>query len=509
MATEVKIPQISEGVETATVTEILVSEGDNIEKDQSIIAVESDKAAVEIPSSHAGKVKSIKVSENDEVNVGDVILTLDESGDGDGDEDNDSDDEENEDDESESEEKNDDEKKSSDKKKSKKDKSEDDDDEKGDDENEDDTSAEDEEEEDDDDNESKKEKSSDKKKSKKNKSESEDEDDDKEDENDEPDEEDDTSTSSATEDDKKSKKKKSSKETKNGSSSVPASPGVRRFARELGVDISKVESSDESGRISKNDIKAYTKDGKTSTMAQSELPDFSQWGKTERKALSGIRKTTAKKVSSAWQNIPHVFQFDEADITEIEDYMDKNQDKAEKAGTKLTITAVLTKLVADGLERFPKFNASLDLENNEMVLKDYINIGIAVDTEKGLMLPVIKEVDKKGIIDLAVEISELAEKARNHKLTGEEMKGGNFSISNLGGIGGTNFTPIIYHPQVAILGVSRAQTKPIYKNGQFEPRKILPLSLSYDHRLIDGAEAARFITWLKHALEDPFEALLS
>lgn len=461
MATEVKIPQISEGVETATVTEILVSEGDDIEKDQSVIAVESDKAAVEIPSSHAGKVKTIKVSEDDEVNVGDVILTVEESGDAD------EPDDEGKDDDSEGEEK------SPDKKKSKKDTSEDDSDE--------------EDEKEGEDGESEKNDEEDKKKSKKKESAEEEEKDDE---------------------DAKFASKKSSKESKSGGSSVPASPGVRRFARELGVDISQVEGSGDKGRISKDDVKAYAKEGRTSRMAQSELPDFSQWGKTERKKLSGIRKTTAQKVSGAWQTIPHVFQFSEADITEIEDYMAKNQDKAKKAGAKLTITAVLTKLIADGLEKFPDFNASLDLDNEEMILKDYINIGIAVDTEKGLLLPVIKDVDKKGIVDLAVEINEMAKKARDQKLSSEEMQGGNFSISNLGGIGGTNFTPIIYHPQVAILGVSRAQTKPVYMDGEFKPRNILPLSLSYDHRLIDGAEAARFITWLKNALEDPFAALL-
>ncbi|MDN6279893.1 MAG: 2-oxo acid dehydrogenase subunit E2 [Psychroflexus sp.] len=458
MAIEIKIPQISEGVETATVTEILVSEGDLIEKEQSVIAVESDKAAVEIPSSHAGEVKSIKVNENDEVNVGDVIMTLEESDD----KEDDNKDKKNEAsaDDTEVQEKN-----TSDQKKPEKDEVKDDTD--------------------------KEQEEVDESEEKKNNE------DDKTDDDDDGNGKEETSS------------KNSSEKKTNEKPSVPASPGVRRFARELGVSISEVKGSGENGRISKDDIKTHAKDSKTSRTSQNELPDFSQWGETKRKKISGIRKTTATKVTNAWQNIPHVFQFDEADITEIEGYMSKNQDKANKAGTKLTITAVLTKLVADGLEKFPKFNASLDLENEEMVLKDYINIGIAVDTEKGLLLPVIKKVDKKGIVDLAVEISKLAEKARHQKLTGEEMKGGNFSISNLGGIGGTNFTPIIYHPQVAILGVSRAQTKPIYVDGQLEARKILPLSLSYDHRLIDGAEAARFITWLKNALEDPFEALLS
>ncbi|MGM0392607.1 MAG: 2-oxo acid dehydrogenase subunit E2, partial [Bacteroidota bacterium] len=238
------------------------------------------------------------------------------------------------------------------------------------------------------------------------------------------------------------------------------------------------------------------------------LPDFSKWGSTETKPLSGIRMETARRTKASWQNIPHVFQFDEADISEIEKYMEKNKEKAEEAGGKLTITAILLKVSASALQQFPKFNASIDPEKEEMILKHYIHIGIAVDTEKGLLLPVIRDVDKKSIIELAAEITKVAEKAREGKLSPDEMKGGNFSISNLGGIGGTNFTPIIYHPQVAILGVSRAKTSPVFSEGEFKPREVLPLSLSYDHRLIDGAEGAEFLHWIVQALEDPYKALL-
>lgn len=482
MSKEIKIPQISEGVDTATVAEILVAEGDTVEKDQSLITVESDKASVEIPSTAAGKIESIKISEGDEVNVGDVIMTVQANDDSDDEDENDKDkdadastdsESKNEDDEN-GEEKDDSQKK---KKKSSKEKKEDKEgaeeadkeDQDQDSDNDDDVTEEEKKEEEDDDD-----------------------DDSSEEESDESDEAD----------------KKSEKKATKNDQPVPASPGVRKLARELGVDLKNVEGSGHGGRISDADVKAASKAGKKSQAISENLPDFSQWGDTETKPLSGIRKTTGKKVTQAWQEIPHVFQFNEADITDIQKYMDQNKEKAEKAGGKMTITAILTKIIGDALQRFPKFNASLDLENDQIILKKYINIGIAVNTEKGLLMPVIKNVDKKGIIDLAVELSELAKKARDGKLKGEEMKGGNFSISNLGGIGGTNFTPIIYAPQSAILGVSHAQIKPVYREDQLEPREILPLSLSYDHRLIDGAEAAEFITWLKLALEDPFKALL-
>jgi pyruvate dehydrogenase E2 component (dihydrolipoamide acetyltransferase) len=291
---------------------------------------------------------------------------------------------------------------------------------------------------------------------------------------------------------------------------VAASPSVRRLARELGVNIEEVEGTGPGERISEEDVKSHTKKSteKKQSTSSLKLPDFSKWGEVERKPLSGIRKATAKQVTTSWQAIPHVFQFDQADISGIAEYMEKNSEKVEKAGGKLTITAVLLKIVAGALQQFPKFNGSVDMENEEMILKKYIYIGIAVDTEKGLLMPVIRDVNEKSIVELSVELTEIAEKAREQKLSLEEMQGGNFSISNLGGIGGTNFTPIIYHPQVAILGISRTETKPVYIDGNFEPRQILPLSLSYDHRLIDGAEAAEFLRWIGQALEDPYKALL-
>lgn len=493
MAKEIKIPQIAEGVESATVTEVLVSEGDNVEKDQSIITVESDKASVEIPCPEAGTVKSISVSEGDEVKVGDVILKL-EAGDSD----------EQDKETSEEEEKS---------KKEKKKKAEEDKDSE-----EDDSEGKEKDESEEEEKESKSKKGKEKRDTDSDEDEAEDEGkEEKESEDEEKSQKGKKKKDQKEEDSEPEEEEDSEEEEEGGEESeehshadVPAAPGVRRLARELGIDISKVDGTGENGRISKEDVKNFAKEGAGKTISKRELslPDFSKWGSTERKPMSGIRSATAKNVSASWSNIPHVFQFDEADISSIEEHMEKLSEKAEKAGAKITITAILVKIAGTALRQFPKFNASLDLENKEMILKKYVNIGLAVDTEKGLLVPVIKNVDQKTIIEIASEIGKLAEKARAGKLEPEEMKGGNFTISNLGGIGGTNFTPIIPHPQVAILGVSRTQQKPVYIEGKFEPRDILPLSLSYDHRLIDGAEGAEFISWISKALEDPYQALL-
>ncbi len=477
MAKEIKIPQIAEGVESATVTEVLVKEGDSIEKDQSLITVESDKASVEIPSPEAGTVKSISVSEGDEVSVGDVILKL-EAG-------------ESEEDDSEDEEKEEKTKKDSDESEEK-----DSEEESNKEEDSEDEEKEKKTKEDADDSEEKKEKTKS------------DKDSDKADEEDDSEEDKKSKKTNKDKDEKDSEEKDDSEdEDTSGAGDVPAAPGVRRLARELGVNISKVEGSGEGGRISRQDVKDAAKSSKKSggTSEGLSLPDFSQWGQTERKPLSGIRKATAKNTAASWSNIPHVFQFDEANISGIEEYLEKLQEKTEG---DITITAVLIKIAASALRQFPKFNASIDLENDEMILKKYVNIGVAVDTDKGLLVPVIRDVDQKTIIEIAKEITDLAEKAREGKLTTEEMKGGNFTISNLGGIGGTNFTPIVPHPQVAILGVSRAKKQPVYIDGNFEPRDILPLSLSYDHRMIDGADGVRFLHWIARALEDPYGAML-
>ncbi len=290
---------------------------------------------------------------------------------------------------------------------------------------------------------------------------------------------------------------------------VPASPSVRRFARELGLDISRVKGSGPGGRISDDDVKAHAKEviqsPKTSQFAgYAEVPDFSKWGPVESQPMSRIRTITAESTVKSWQTIPQVVQFEKADITEVEKFRLASKAAVEKAGGKLTMTAILLKLTAMALKEFPKFNASVDMKNNQIIYKNYINIGIAVDTEQGLLVPVVRDVDKKSLTQLSVELGGIAERARLRKLTSEEMQGGNFTISNLGGIGGTSFTPIVYPNQVAILGVSKSAIEPVYQEGAFVPRNMLPLSLSYDHRLIDGADGARFLGWMCKVLEQPF-----
>jgi len=295
---------------------------------------------------------------------------------------------------------------------------------------------------------------------------------------------------------------------------IPAAPHVRRLAREIGVDIYNVKGSGPGGRISEDDVKAYAKSmvaAVASAQAQPrgvfaapQLPDFAKWGKIERVSMRGVRRKTAEHLAQAWITIPHVTQHDRADITELEQLRARFAPKAEEAGGKMTVTAIALKVCAAALKVFPQFNASIDIEKEEIVYKQYINIGVAADTDRGLLVPVIRDVEKKNIVELAVELSQLSKKAREKKLTPADMEGGTFTITNLGGIGGVGFTPIVNHPEVAILGLSRSRMEPEWINGKFEPRLILPLSLSYDHRLIDGADAARFLRWIAEAFEQPF-----
>ncbi|MGC2370001.1 MAG: 2-oxo acid dehydrogenase subunit E2 [Candidatus Sulfotelmatobacter sp.] len=297
---------------------------------------------------------------------------------------------------------------------------------------------------------------------------------------------------------------------------VPAAPHTRRLARELGVDIYEVKGTGPGGRISEDDVKAHAKAALAalSTAAQAparaghfiapKLPDFSKWGKIERVSMRGIRRKTAEHLAESWNTIPHVTQHDRADITELEQLRARFAPKAEQAGGKMTVTAIALKVCAAALKVFPQFNATIDMEKEEIIYKQYISIGVAADTDRGLLVPVIRDVDKKNIVELAVELSQLSQKARDKKITVADMEGGTFTITNLGGIGGTAFTPIVNHPEVAILGLSRSRMEPEWIGGKFEPRLILPLSLSYDHRLIDGADAARFVRWIAEAFEQPF-----
>jgi pyruvate dehydrogenase E2 component (dihydrolipoamide acetyltransferase) len=297
---------------------------------------------------------------------------------------------------------------------------------------------------------------------------------------------------------------------------VPAAPHVRRLARELGLDIYEVKGSGPGGRINEDDVKAHAKAVLTAAVSAIQappraghfmgpkLPDFAKWGKIERVSMRGVRRKTAEHLAESWNTIPHVTQHDRADITELELLRARFAPKAEEAGGKMTVTAIALKVCAAALKVFPQFNASIDMEKEEIVYKQYIHIGIAADTDRGLLVPVIRDVDKKNIVELAVELAQLSKKAREKKITPPEMEGGTFTITNLGGIGGVGFTPIVNHPEVAILGLSRSRTEPEWINGKFEPRLILPLSLSYDHRLIDGADAARFLRWIAEAFEQPF-----
>jgi pyruvate dehydrogenase E2 component (dihydrolipoamide acetyltransferase) len=292
---------------------------------------------------------------------------------------------------------------------------------------------------------------------------------------------------------------------------VPAAPSVRRIARELGVDTRALHGTGPGGRISTEDVKAYVR-GLTAGRPASggladeaiSLPDFTRWGEVERQAMRAVRRSTARRLSYAWSTIPHVTEHDRADITRLEQLRKHYSQKAEARGGKLTVTAIALKIVASALKVFPQFAASADLPREEIIYKKYCHVGVAVDTDRGLLVPVIRDVDKKNILELSVELAQLAEKARARKLAAEEMEGGVFTLTNLGGIGGTGFTPVVNWPEVAILGISRASLEPVFADGRFEPRLMLPLSLSYDHRLIDGADAARFLRWVAEALEQPF-----
>ena len=295
---------------------------------------------------------------------------------------------------------------------------------------------------------------------------------------------------------------------------APASPSVRRMARELGVDINTVTGSGPDGRISIDDVKTHTKRVVTAATAGvpgvgvvgEALPDFSRWGDVERKEMKGVRRKTAERLSMAWATIPLVTQQEYADITSLEEARKKYQKQAEAAGGLLTVTAVAVKILATALKQFPQFNSSVDLAANEIIYKKFVNVGVAVDTDRGLIVPVIRNADQKNLMQIAIELTQLSEKARSRKISLDEMQGGCISVSNLGGIGGSFFTPLVNPPEVAILGISRGKIQPVWDKdtNSFVPRQLLPLSLSYDHRVIDGADGIRFLRWVVEAFEQPF-----
>ena len=296
----------------------------------------------------------------------------------------------------------------------------------------------------------------------------------------------------------------------------PAAPSIRKLAREVGIELTRVRGSELGGRIVLADLRAYvqrlqklvfqTQPTAPVTAPASAGPppaslDFSKWGPIEKRPMSQIRRVISRRMTENWTTIPHVTHFEEADITGVLALRKKHGSAYEKQGVRLTVTSFLFKAVADVLKQFPILNASIDESNQEIVIKNYVHLGVAVDTEAGLIVPVIRDADKKSLLELSKELSALADKARDRKVTLEELKGGTFTISNLGGIGTTHFAPIINKPQVAILGVGRGGPKPVVRDGQVVPRSLLPVSLAYDHRVIDGAEAARFMVELQQRLE--------
>ena len=300
-----------------------------------------------------------------------------------------------------------------------------------------------------------------------------------------------------------------------------ASPSVRRFARELGVDLHRVTGSGPKGRIVREDVQTFVKRALAQAPAPRAAPsgpafdlpawpevDFAKFGPVEKKPLSRIQRLSGPNLHRNWISIPHVTHFDEADITELEAFRKANSAETERRGFKLTMLAFLVKACVTALRQYPQFNASLDRSGEELVLKLYYHIGVAVDTPEGLVVPVIRDADRKGVFDLAKELADVSRLAREKKLKPGDLQGGTFSISSLGGIGGTGFTPIINAPEVAILGVSRAQLRPVWNGREFVPRLMLPLALSYDHRVIDGAAAARFTAYLATVLTDIRRTLL-
>jgi pyruvate dehydrogenase E2 component (dihydrolipoyllysine-residue acetyltransferase) len=293
-----------------------------------------------------------------------------------------------------------------------------------------------------------------------------------------------------------------------------ASPSVRRVARELGIDLSRIRGSESGGRIVLGDVRAYIQrlikaaarpaPGAAGVPAKpvAEPMDFSQWGPVSKKALTPLRQVIMRRMSESWNAVARVTQFDEADFTGLNQLRKKFAPQYEKKGARLTLTPLVLKALVGTLKKHPIFNSSLDEAGNDIVLKEYYHIGIAVDTEQGLIVPVIRDVDKKSVLDLSRELEQLAQKARERKISGDELKGGTFTISNQGAIGGAHFTPIVNRPEVAILGLGRGAMKPVAREGRVEVRMMTPLALSYDHRVIDGGEAARFIVDLVRALED-------
>ena len=460
---EIRLPALGENIDSATVTRVLVKVGQTINKDEPILELDTEKASVDVPASSAGTVKEIRVKEGDVLKVGAVVLTLADNGEATAPA-------------SEPEQKN--------------------------------------------------------KKSEKKEKEQRSQKEQPEQQPEKPPAPPPTApvernltvesvkqspapAAPAPEVQSSTPAAEEAVETiPDGQKGVPAAPSLRRMARELGIDIGAVAGTGPNGWITKEDVRNYARSiilNATATETgrrSATLPDFSRWGQVDRKAMSSIRRTIAEHLQSSWVSIPHVTLFASADITDLDKFRDGVVAKTPSGQPKLTVTAIVLKVASAALKAFPQFNTSLDVEREELVYKHYCHIGVAVDTEHGLLVPVIRDVDKKGISKLSGELADVADRARSRKLSIEDMQGGTFTITNLGGLGASNFTPIINSPEVAILGISRANLQPVFRDGEFKPRLMLPLALSFDHRAVDGADGARFLRWVADALEQPIRIVM-
>jgi len=483
MTNEFTLQDPGEGIHEAEILEVLVSEGDTVEEGQDVLVVETDKAAIEIPSPQAGTIAKIAVSEGDIVSVGDVLLTFDNgASDRTGKSNGKDAGAPNEADESEA-----------------------------------DASG---------------------------KAESEEDETEKADEaaaggdgGEEPFETDDPSVAAKMEtgDDDESTEAESGRDAekskveaesddaepkKRRDGPVPAAPAVRRIARELNVDLTDIEGTGPDGRVTEDDVRkagdgkepSEDKQKRQKRAESTSQPDYARWGEVERIKLRSVRRATARRMSKAWAEIPHVAHQDRADITALEDFRKRHEAEIEEEGGALTLTVFLLKAAAAALREFPRFNASFDTETDEIVLKRYYHIGMALDSERGLLVPVFRDVDSKSVSELAVELKQLTKKARDGKAEPDDMRGGSFTLTNVGGIGGSAMMPIINHPQVAILGATQARREPVFANPddasaggpmQIEARLMLPLTLTFDHRVADGADAARFMNTVIETLADP------
>ena len=462
MATEFILPELGENIESADVVEVLVSVGDSVEVDDPILEIETDKASFEVPSTVKGVIKELRVSAGEVAKVGQVVMVIEES------------------EGAAKEEAPEDDAPSSAEPSAQEERQDSDEQEEG------------------------------------------------QAEQEEPEAATATAVSEAPTESRgqvdltREPEPPAEEPSSNGTSSgarqlVPAAPSTRRLAREIGVNIQQVKGTGPSGRISIEDVKNHAKKllsgaGAPAAAASAPaaasvpvvtLPDFSKFGETKREKMSNVRRATANQMHLNWSTIPQVTQFDKADITDLEALRKQLNKRRAEGEAKLTVTAILLKVLASALKKFPQFNASIDMANEEVVYKDYFNVGVAVDTDRGLLVPVVRDVDSRNVKQLAQDLNEIAEKARNKKIRPEDFQGSCITISNLGGIGGVGFTPIVNSPEVAILGVSRASMEPVYHDETFYARLMMPICLSYDHRLIDGADAARFLRWVCEALENP------